>query len=299
MKQNIRILLIAVVAAMPAAANAGEAGIAKMSFDGCAPGCPSTPGCTTDGCNTGGYYCDPCGNGAYYSSCNGNHCSKAAKINAWGLNWGDPCGPVGKAARCGVPGAACIRHCCSTKAFPDAGWAPPAHTAVGYTSRGFSAYTGNSGPFAGGAPMVYQPTDTTQLGYSYANVPTWQPDPSRIPPTPHPSMFHNRACPCGGVNGCCLHQPYYAGAACPTCDPGMVMMIPADMPLAVAFPEASVPAAQPATQGSSIRTVSTSKKVSRKAQSASRGTGGADRPKSAPQKKRGWFGLPSLSEIKF
>ena len=40
------------------------------------------------------------------------------------------------------------------------------------------------------APMVYQPTDTTQLGYYYQHVPFWQPMPNRLPPRPIPAQWH-------------------------------------------------------------------------------------------------------------
>lgn len=52
----------------------------------------------------------------------------------------------------------------------------------------------NSAPagYGGGptAPIVYMPTDTTQLGYYYQHVPTWRPQPGRIPPTPYPAEWH-------------------------------------------------------------------------------------------------------------
>lgn len=41
-------------------------------------------------------------------------------------------------------------------------------------------------------PQVYSPTDTTQLGYTYQQVPYWQPAPSRLPPMPVPSQWHVR-----------------------------------------------------------------------------------------------------------
>lgn len=41
-------------------------------------------------------------------------------------------------------------------------------------------------------PMVYTPTDTTQLGYYYQRVPTWRPNPAMIPPRPWPSQWHRR-----------------------------------------------------------------------------------------------------------
>lgn len=53
---------------------------------------------------------------------------------------------------------------------------------------GYGVYSGR-GP-AHNAPMVYQPTDTTQLGYTYQRVPTWQPQEWRIPGAPQPTMWN-------------------------------------------------------------------------------------------------------------
>jgi hypothetical protein len=41
-------------------------------------------------------------------------------------------------------------------------------------------------------PMVYQPTDTTQLGYYYQRVPMWLPNHAMIPPPPSPAQWHRR-----------------------------------------------------------------------------------------------------------
>ncbi|VAX38216.1 hypothetical protein MNBD_PLANCTO02-3269 [hydrothermal vent metagenome] len=41
------------------------------------------------------------------------------------------------------------------------------------------------------APVIFTPTDTTQLGYYYQHVPVWQPNPRMIPPEPHPATWHN------------------------------------------------------------------------------------------------------------
>lgn len=105
-------------------------------------------------------------------------------------------------------------HCCNSKAFPDDGWAPPLNYPLQRTGYGFGGWHGNQGPFVGGAPMVYQATDTTQLGYSYANVPQWQPEPHRLPPVPIPSHYHRRGClnlqnNCNycNVQGHIIHQP--------------------------------------------------------------------------------------------
>lgn len=41
-------------------------------------------------------------------------------------------------------------------------------------------------------PVAANPTDTTQLGYTYQQVPYWQPQPRRLPPVPVPSQWHVR-----------------------------------------------------------------------------------------------------------
>jgi hypothetical protein len=60
--------------------------------------------------------------------------------------------------------------------------------------------------------MVYQPTDTTQLGFYYQHVPFWMPDPSRLPPRPIPAQW-NITAPAGqGYNyGGSLWSGYPSG----------------------------------------------------------------------------------------
>lgn len=41
-------------------------------------------------------------------------------------------------------------------------------------------------------PMVYMPTDTTQLGFNYMHVPQWRPDISMYPPPPNPIKWERR-----------------------------------------------------------------------------------------------------------
>ena len=56
-----------------------------------------------------------------------------------------------------------------------------------------SYYTGGYNPVARYArplPMVYQPTDTTQLGFYHQRVPQWQPRPNAIPGPPWPPAWH-------------------------------------------------------------------------------------------------------------
>jgi hypothetical protein len=53
-----------------------------------------------------------------------------------------------------------------------------------------SYYTGVNEPAAQALPMVYQPTDTTQLGFYHQRVPQWQPRPNAIPGAPWPPNWH-------------------------------------------------------------------------------------------------------------
>ncbi len=56
-----------------------------------------------------------------------------------------------------------------------------------------SYYTGGYSPaarYAQPLPMVYQPTDTTQLGFYHQRVPQWQPRPDAIPGPPWPPAWH-------------------------------------------------------------------------------------------------------------
>ena len=115
---------------------------------------------------------------------------------------------------------------CSTKGFPDKGWNPPARYPVNrdgiwYRNYWPQAWYGNAGGgFIGNAPMVYQPTDTTQLGYSYAKVPTWQAT-RMIPPTPCPANYHARVCVPRQQQGP-LPNPCQGGA-CQSCQQGFTM----------------------------------------------------------------------------
>ncbi len=125
-------------------------------------------------------------------------------------------------------------HCslCSTKGFPDKGWNPPARYPVNrdgiwYRNYWPQAWYGNAGGgFIANSPMVYQPTDTTQLGYSYAKVPTWQ-NRRMIPPTPCPANYHARVCvPRRNygrlIDGCPSGNPCLSGH-CQSCQQGFTM----------------------------------------------------------------------------
>lgn len=55
-------------------------------------------------------------------------------------------------------------------------------SAEGYVAADVPAY-----------PMVYMPTDTTQLGFYYQHVPFWQPQPNPLPRRPIPAQWHHYA----------------------------------------------------------------------------------------------------------
>lgn len=57
-----------------------------------------------------------------------------------------------------------------------------------------SYYTGGYDPalrYGTPLPMVYQPTDTTQLGFYHQRVPQWLPRPNAIPGPPWPPHWHH------------------------------------------------------------------------------------------------------------
>ncbi len=82
---------------------------------------------------------------------------------------------------------------------PDYGWNAPVKVPVVRRGVTYDRYWpeqwhGTGSPAAGqyrSYPQVYSPTDTTQLGYTYQQVPYWQPA-NRLPPPPVPSQWHVR-----------------------------------------------------------------------------------------------------------
>ena len=82
------------------------------------------------------------------------------------------------------------------KKSPDYGYSPPAKYPLHRRGVEYNTYFPNQwyglpgGGLAGGYPMVYQPTDTTQLGFYYQHVPYWQPNPNMLPQRPVPAQWH-------------------------------------------------------------------------------------------------------------
>ena len=132
---------------------------------------------------------------------------------------------------CKDSGSCPMGSLCGYRCNPAAGWHPPARLPVNrdgiwYHNYWPQAWYGNpGGGFIGNAPMVYQPTDTTQLGYSYTRVPTWR-TVRMVPPTPCPAAFHSRICVprpnCSRViDGCPAANPcQHGGQNCPSYQQG-------------------------------------------------------------------------------
>jgi hypothetical protein len=81
---------------------------------------------------------------------------------------------------------------------PDYGWSPPGkvpvrRSNVTYTNYGPNNWGDYSGASTKRAPIIATPTDTTQLGYYYQHVPTWQPK-NILPVPPDPRHWHTRPC---------------------------------------------------------------------------------------------------------
>lgn len=75
------------------------------------------------------------------------------------------------------------------------GWARPVAIPMRRSAVGFQHYVMPAGTARNSsAPMVYLPTDTTQLGFVYHRVPQWQANPGMIPAAPYPPQWHQRFC---------------------------------------------------------------------------------------------------------
>jgi len=83
---------------------------------------------------------------------------------------------------------------------PGTGWCAPGKVPVVRERVQYQKYYPNywsgygPGPAQPYKPMVYTPTDTSQLGFYYQHTPTWTAQPWRVPGPPHPAYWHNRYC---------------------------------------------------------------------------------------------------------
>lgn len=142
----------------------------------------------------------PCSDGSCQSGygAGGNYVT-----GGYGIQGGCPTGNCPgygdcRSGRCGrcrgcLHGLFC-EQCC--KKSPDYGYSPPSKIPLLRRGVEYSAYYPNQWYGTGGdycqssAPMVYQPTDTTQLGFYYQHVPFWQPRPNFVPDRPIPADWH-------------------------------------------------------------------------------------------------------------
>ena len=117
----------------------------------------------------------------------------------------------------------CGRFCCHGYANGHGFVKPPAVWGVARSGHMYQTWWGapasaTRGNGFGGAmqyPMVYQPTDTTQMGYYYQTVPRWGYRPDMLPAAPLPNwpLGMHTAYGSGTVSG---------GGNCPHCQQGMM-----------------------------------------------------------------------------
>lgn len=133
------------------------------------------------------------------------------------------------------------------KNSPDHGYSPPAKYPLHRRGVQYNAYFPNQwyglpGSGVGGSyPMVYQPTDTTQLGFYYQHVRSWQPNPNMLPQRPVPAQWHIHA---PAANGSNFHGGGWGGSGgnpyCQNCPTNQTYPVPQTMPVQ---PQAPVEAA--------------------------------------------------------
>lgn len=190
----------------------GHVGMGHVGMGQCKTGCPN-------GYCGNGY----CGNGSCGNGCRSgcfHKCSCTGHVHRF-LSWLDPMGG------CTLP--------------PDHGWAPPGKIAmwrrpVAYNKFFPDAWTGNpTMPVVPGMPrpvQVYMPTDTTQLGFYYQQVPRWLPANGMVPGAPNPNDWHQPLCNPGYVVGASAElagSPAPTPAAAPAAEAPAVVAPPAPM----------------------------------------------------------------------
>lgn len=154
-----------------------------MSGSPCMDGsCPSNAGLAS------GF--DPNGN------CPTGNCPPGGSNGVGGYGTGGQYGncPSGQCPYCRGGHCKFCEHYC--KHSPGYGYTPPAkypllRRGVQYNTYFPAQWYGAGGEFVqSSAPMVYQPTDTTQLGFYYKHAPFWQPYPNPLPERPIPAQWH-------------------------------------------------------------------------------------------------------------
>lgn len=202
---------IAPTPSTPAPCSPGSArimgpGVASICDAGTQPcDCNATgSGCDTGNCNTGACNSGNCETG----NCNTGNCNSGACNDGRCQSGGSVCSGLGSVCGSGLCGSgACSGGLCGAarfSLFPDTGWNMPVKTPITRNPVSYSRYQpgslyGSPGHgYSGNFPMIYRPTDTTQLGFISHNVPYWKR--TRSPSMPAPSAIHNRNCPTGGYS---------------------------------------------------------------------------------------------------
>lgn len=145
----------------------------------CQDGSCNSGNCQDGSCNSG--LCGPAGLG-------GSICSGLGGVCGGGLSGGGMCG----SGLCGNG---------RFSLFWDDGWNMPVKTPITRNPVSYSRYRPTNlfgspnGGYPGSFPMIYRPTDTTQLGYTSHNVPYWKR--TRSPGMPSPASIQSRNCPTG------------------------------------------------------------------------------------------------------
>jgi hypothetical protein len=141
-------------------------------------------------------YCRRRGGGAFAADApavtDGTITTDGAVVDGYGANGrcfgGRRFGANGRCLGCGLGLGGC--RCPITNIRP-AVLAPIGRTDIAYQKYWPNAWNPNRAAIVESRPiqvrpMVYQPTDTTQLGFYYQHVPYWTYQPGRLPPPPVP-----------------------------------------------------------------------------------------------------------------
>ena len=156
--------------------------------------------------------------------------------------------------------------------YPDGGFNPPVNMPVNYNWAQYQQivpahpYGTQGGGFTAQYPIVAQPADTAQAGYYLHKVPTWQPQPGMIPPTPNPALFHNRLCPVPGQTPI-VHQHVsrlHASANTQDSQEGVVRITSSRRPAVAARPAVQLPVEAPVPVATAPKPVPAAKPVAAK-----------------------------------
>jgi hypothetical protein len=200
-----------------------QAGYRRRHSTGSAPACCPQDGHSHSNCRRCARGCRPRHGHCSVCGVGGRHAHAWAHAG-YGCPHGHGLGCPHGVGHCGTCGIYSCHPCCAHLMHalhwlspyhggctvpPDHGFAPPGHhsiprAAVTYRRWFPRAWTGEPSTADPNFryPMVYTPTDTTQLGFYYQRVPVWQRVPGMIPPPPRPHEWHVPASGVGQAGYC-------------------------------------------------------------------------------------------------